>query len=702
MHYIKRVTAVLMAAMLILLVMPLQAKAEPIGELERLLLENPDDPGAERLSGRAPLAFFDEGVTSETEFSNNDYLSLEKAGVTGVLSPFKGDLLYYHTAHPDHLVLHGVDVSTYQRNVDWKKAKAAGVDFAIVRVAYRGYGAEGNLKTDSYYKEHLAAATAVGIKTGVYIYSQATTQAEAIEEANYVLALIKGYEFSLPVVLDFEYASVNGKDTGRLYNANLSRKAATDVCLAFCLTIEEAGYVPMVYANKSMLSSDLHADWISYKWPVWLAHYTQDSNYAGEFDFWQYTQSGAVNGMSGNIDCNFWYIDAQSMKIDLPEETVLLDVGESMKVKAALTPSYKLDPVEWTSSNPKAATVDVNGVVKGVGTGKTVITATLGDLTDSREVSVGYHKVKSVTLNDDAEMLEVGDTYQLKETVLPTTAVDKSVTWTSSNTSVAAVDETGKVTAVGEGEATITVKTNNGGFTDSCKITVGLPVTSITLSKSSLEVSATWSEVVTATIKPDNGSIKWKAVWSSANSGIAAVDQSGKITGVAPGKTTITATAGSKSATLSVTVLPKPIAFSTAVKLSGVSSHSKATVNCSITNMSNTSAKYSVQQVKSQGSIALMFTLPHKTHKIEISRAGYTSYIDNSFVVGTDTLPSSVTLYAGDVNGDGYVNAKDYAALRDINGTSNANGDFDLSGKVDGTDSEILLDNFGKNDTQIG
>ena len=223
-------------------------------------------------------------------------------------SPFVPDAIYFHNEkYADRTVVHGIDVSRYQYDIDWEKVKEAGVQFAFIRAGYRGYGAAGGMGADPYFIQNMEGAVLAGIPVGVYFFSQATTVEEAIEEAEYTLNKIAGYPVTMPVVFDFEYASVNGKAGGRLYDAKLSKREATDVCMAFCETIEAAGYEAMVYANTVMLNNNVYADEISSKYKIWLANYTSMTAYTGEYDYWQYTSSGTVSGIEGRVDCNFWY-----------------------------------------------------------------------------------------------------------------------------------------------------------------------------------------------------------------------------------------------------------------------------------------------------------------------------------------------------------------------------------------------------------
>ncbi len=249
-----------------------------------------DDPEYWKAQGYIADEFYDN--VSEDVFENDEF------GISAyaIRSPYTRRL--------------GVDVSKYQGNIDWAKAKAQGVEFAIIRVGYRGSGS-GTLNEDPYYIKNITGALQQGIRVGVYFFSQAITEAEAIEEAKYVISRIYKYNITLPVVIDYEYTGSNGTD-GRLYNAHLSREQATAVCKAFCRTVQNSGYTGMLYANKYMLTSKLNAEEIAADYRIWLAHYTSATNYSGTYDFWQFTSTGNgyTYGMQSQyVDLDYWYDD---------------------------------------------------------------------------------------------------------------------------------------------------------------------------------------------------------------------------------------------------------------------------------------------------------------------------------------------------------------------------------------------------------
>lgn len=194
--------------------------------------------------------------------------------------------------------LHGIDVSYYQGEIDWAAVAADGIDFAFIRVGYRGYGTSGTLNEDTFFKANIEGATAAGIDVGVYFFSQAINEAEAIEEAEYLLSLIEGYDITWPVVYDWETVSSTDARTN-----GLSGETVTNCALAFCGLVEESGYTPMVYFNKmaGYLKYDLHA--IS-RYDKWFAQYNIAPDFIYDYQIWQYSDSGTVAGIEGKVDMN--------------------------------------------------------------------------------------------------------------------------------------------------------------------------------------------------------------------------------------------------------------------------------------------------------------------------------------------------------------------------------------------------------------
>ncbi len=195
----------------------------------------------------------------------------------------------------------GIDVSSHQGLIDWQAVKQAGVQFAFVRLGYRGYES-GTLMTDEYVKINLNGAREAGIPVGAYFFSQAVSPEEAKKEAAYALGILDGFSLELPLVYDWEYVS----DTAR--TANMDRETLTACTLAFCEAVEEAGYAPMVYFNSSQITALLDGEQIE-KYPWWIAKYDLSADFVCRGDLWQYTNQGSLPGISGAVDINLMFTD---------------------------------------------------------------------------------------------------------------------------------------------------------------------------------------------------------------------------------------------------------------------------------------------------------------------------------------------------------------------------------------------------------
>lgn len=221
--------------------------------------------------------------------------------------PFINDTLYHSSRFDGQKRTYGIDVSYYQRNIDWNRVKAAGIDYAIIRVGYRGWGSAGTLVTDENFYTYLKGAKAAGLKVGVYFFTQAITTEEAREEAKYVLSRLDGESLDMPVYFDTENS--DNPAEGRADNAGLTKSSRTKICRAFCDTINDAGYTAGIYASKYWLTYEIDGDALGDDYPIWLAHYTRQTDYSGEYGMWQFTGSGSVDGISVAVDCNVLYGD---------------------------------------------------------------------------------------------------------------------------------------------------------------------------------------------------------------------------------------------------------------------------------------------------------------------------------------------------------------------------------------------------------
>ena len=192
----------------------------------------------------------------------------------------------------------GIDVSKWNGNIDWDAVKNSGVHYVIIRSGYRG-SSQGALIEDPKYEKNIKGAIAAGLKVGIYFFTQAIDEVEAVEEASMVLEQIKGYKISYPIFLDVEPSG------GRA--DKIDKATRTAVCKAFCETIQDAGYTAGIYANKTWLTSKIDTSQLS-NYKIWLAQYAVEPNYSGRFELWQYSKSGRVSGISGDVDLNMSYL----------------------------------------------------------------------------------------------------------------------------------------------------------------------------------------------------------------------------------------------------------------------------------------------------------------------------------------------------------------------------------------------------------
>lgn len=191
----------------------------------------------------------------------------------------------------------GIDVSKYQGTIDWSKVAADGVEFAMIRVGYRGYGS-GAIVPDDSFTANIDGATKAGLKVGVYFFSQAISEKEAEEEADFILNAIKGYKIDYPIVFDTEDVPNEVART-----EELSPEELTKITLAFCNKIQKAGYTPVIYAGLRWFAMSLDMSKLN-DFEKWYAYYDTNFYFPYEISMWQYTESGSVNGINGKVDMN--------------------------------------------------------------------------------------------------------------------------------------------------------------------------------------------------------------------------------------------------------------------------------------------------------------------------------------------------------------------------------------------------------------
>lgn len=195
----------------------------------------------------------------------------------------------------------GVDVSSYQKNINWKAVAQDGISYAFIRIGGQFYRQEGGFYKDAYFEQNYTGARAQGLDVGVYFFSQATTVEEAREEALWVIAQMQGRPTQLPIVYDLE----DPASDSRFHLANLNRQEVTDLARAFCETIEANGYDAMVYTNPDWIRNRLDINQLS-QYPLWISHYTtaMEPSAPSWWRSWQYTSVGKVSGINGSVDMN--------------------------------------------------------------------------------------------------------------------------------------------------------------------------------------------------------------------------------------------------------------------------------------------------------------------------------------------------------------------------------------------------------------
>ena len=290
---------------------------------------------------------------------------------------------YTHTHAKTTYIYDGIDVSKWQGTINWSKVKADGIDFAFIRCGNTSLSSF-TMNTDSKFAENVKNAYAAGVKVGVYYYSGATSASEAKKEGNFVLDLIEPYKskISLPVVMDYE---TSGSD--RIYSnyKKTSKATRTQYVTNFCAPLTSAGFQGGVYASKAWLTDFFNMSSLT-AYSTWVAQWSTSTSYANSYDFWQYSDAGSVSGISGAVDCDFWYTNTKisstsTTALTSSNTTVTLGYSTVPYSGSAKKPSVKVvyggktltSGTDYTVSysnnkEPGTATVKVTGAGKYSGT----------------------------------------------------------------------------------------------------------------------------------------------------------------------------------------------------------------------------------------------------------------------------------------------------------------------------------------------
>jgi GH25 family lysozyme M1 (1,4-beta-N-acetylmuramidase) len=315
----------------------------------------------------------------------------------------QGDFVH-QARFENYIVADGIDVSYAQgTGINWDAVKKSGIDFVFVRAGYRD-AATGKICSDETFDSNVTGAKNAGLLVGAYFYSQAVSTQEAETEANFLLDKVAPYKIDLPLVMDIETYE-DGRLQKMISTGLLPPVMMNKMTLAFCDAVEEAGYESMVYANKSFLSNKLDGDALADETNIWLAHYTLDTGYTGDFSFWQCSESWTVPGINGYVDKDFWYINpdaayttlAKSAGVSENKRISISDCDVTLKdhtstyvgfnVEPGVTVRYKFDGL--TEGKDYKVSYINNA---GPGTGYAIVTGT-GDYKDAVVTSFKIKKL---------------------------------------------------------------------------------------------------------------------------------------------------------------------------------------------------------------------------------------------------------------------------------------------------------------------
>lgn len=450
------------------------------------------------------------------------------------VSPFTGTSYTHNAQLSDRITLNGVDVSYYQKNIDWNAAKADGVDFALIRIGYRGYGEAGNMQPDDYFVQNIEAAKEAGVMVGIYFFSQALNTLEARAEAKYTLELLEGRELDLPIFMDYEFSPAA---SGRFTSGTITKIQGTSNVRAFCGYIEENGYEAGLYANLNFLNKTVDGAALGEDYTIWVAQYYDTCNYDHTYDYWQYSSSGSVAGVSGRTDVNFLYLKGESAKtseLSMTDADIQISGSSSYSYSSGTVhePSvsvyhngkYLIGGSDYDVSyiaNAKAGTAYVMVSGKGSYTDYKLIPFEISPSRDLSGISVQKPKDRKYTGSiTKPSYITVTDTRTGEKLI-------ENLDYTYSVQNAVNVGEADLIVEfIGNYQGSKTVKYNIVKATQA--ITLGDARTSTKLSEGAYELGVSLKDE-TATVS-----------YSSSNNSVASVSSAGKVTPKAAGTANIT------------------------------------------------------------------------------------------------------------------------------------------------------------------
>ncbi len=358
---LKRIITIFLSLSILLLIVGCKEEAKPKNESSKPINNN--------------FNVADEDDTKDPENIENTKTDGEKVNISDIKAK-KG-------------VQNGIDVSKWQGKIDWQKVKKSGIDFAIIRIGYRAEN--GQLYRDSNADYNIQQAQKAGVLVGVYFFSTALNEQEAIEEAQLTISLIKGYKISYPVVYDCE--GFKNADS-RMYS--LTAEQRTQNAIAFLDTVTKAGYEGMFYGSKADLTDNTAFDTaqIEKKFKIWIAQYknppypqSQAPDYTGEYDMWQYTNKGIVSGVEGNCD----------MVVSYFEKTVQPPKDSNTQITTAKPPKTQ-DELLYTDVDESVTAKDEVNLRSGAGTNFDVVSL-LKNGTVIKRTGIGKNGWSRLSLN---------------------------------------------------------------------------------------------------------------------------------------------------------------------------------------------------------------------------------------------------------------------------------------------------------------
>ena len=382
-------------------------------------------------------------------------------GFVGILLSISMLIIPLNIAQAKDSVIKGIDVSEYNGKIDWDLVASQDLNFVMIRTAQGRITDTYEKDLDKQFEENYEGAGEVGLNRGVYHVCCGKTVEQAKEEADYCLQILDGRELEYPVAYDVEK---NG-------NFENGKENVTQMVIAFCEMIEEAGYTPMLYTTSKHLEEDFDLEALG-DLKIWVAHHgVEEPKTTAKVDIWQYSATDDVPGANtsdGVCDVNYSFMEALSA--DINKETLTLGVGEKNTLSATLLPTDTTDTVTWSTEDKSIATINASGVVKAKGVGKTTITGTtFGGAECSCTVTVKKAPTK-LMLGTSSLMLKKGASYTIKPSVSSKSACS-TYTYKSSKSSIATINSKGVIKAKKAGTTTITVTTYNG-IKKTMKVTV--------------------------------------------------------------------------------------------------------------------------------------------------------------------------------------------------------------------------------------